>query len=197
MKKVLSVQTHYIDTETGKKTSENVIRDVTKDCLATDAPETGVRSGTTFLYADGSRIDAHGHLSMPAPLGGQYPRQRYSLIFKYWEVLYEQKQNEFDKLKAILERRGESFEIRKNGTSIDAFERLRQLPKEIKKAAAGFRKAQEVFETAGDPTYRETEADRLHASRKASREAAFSREVSKIEVDESANVKKTPRASMR
>ncbi len=195
MKKIKSVTTTYIDSKTGKESQEIVVRDVSQYCLALDEPDSGIKFGDNIIYADGSWREAGGCgnvIHRPSPLGGQYPQERPKVILRYWETIHEKARTDFDELKSTLERRGATFQINKDGRSVDALERLKELQGEVQTAATMYKEAEIALEEA---TPQSVQDAGQRALKEVERKAAFSNEVCKIVAGET--IDKPQRSSRR
>lgn len=110
-----------------------------------DMKHFGITVGEIILFPDGSFKDTGfgSACHQPAPLGGQYPRQRPLRILRYWEAKLEQMTKEFDKLKKTLE---QNFNLHMDKK--DALVRLKKLQTKVQIAATETSKAERILREA-------------------------------------------------
>jgi len=163
------------------------------DAANPDKRHLGLTIGNQRLFPDGSwqEISSLGVVNhKPAPLDGQYPRERHKMIYRYWQMKYEMLSNRFDKLKNQLSRRGSSFKVQVGNEQIDAVERLKQLRTELSEAIKMERKAAEALTPQRQVSDEEIMRSQVN-------DARFYQEIQSIKRPEREEVKQPQRHSKR
>ena len=158
MSKIKSVTTTYADGTEFVSHPTQVYDAANEDCR-----HLGILCDQVILFPDGSCTEKMSGVNhQPPPIGGQYPRQRFIMIQRYWEIKYERLCDEFDKLKNRLSQRGSSFKVQiGNNEEIDAFQRLKDLSKMIRAAGIEKKNAARYLQQATPQQQRVTDDDIL------------------------------------